>query len=154
MRCPFCGAQDTKVVDSRLASDGDQVRRRRKCTACEVRFTTYENAILTMPRVIKSDLERVAFDGHKLRAGMMRSLEKRPVKTDAIEMAINRITRKLVAKADSEVEFRFIGDLVMHELRHLDQVAYVRFVSVYRDFSDVAEFKDTIERLESDSNNN
>ncbi len=148
MRCPFCGAQETKVVDSRLATDGDQVRRRRKCGACQARFTTYESAVLTMPRVIKSDNARVAFDGRKLRSGIMKALEKRPIATDKIEMALTRINRELIAKAESEVESRFIGQLVMNELRILDPVAYIRFVSVYRDFSKLSEFKAEINKLE------
>ncbi len=150
MRCPFCGAQDTKVIDSRLAGDGDQVRRRRECTVCRERFTTYENAELTLPRVVKSDGRRVPFDGRKLRSGMERALEKRPVGVEQLEAAIHRITRKLVAGGEKEVPSRAIGELVMNELRGLDQVAYVRFASVYRKFEDVHAFREEIEKLESD----
>lgn len=148
MRCPFCGAQDTKVVDSRLASEGDQVRRRRSCAVCSERFTTYETVELNLPRVVKSDDSRVPFDGRKLRSGIERSLEKRPVSTDQVEIAINHITRKLVASGDSEVPSMEIGKLVMEELRKLDHVAYVRFASVYRNFEDVNAFREEIDRLE------
>lgn len=148
MRCPFCGAQDTKVVDSRLSGEGDQVRRRRKCTVCKERFTTYETAELNLPRVIKRDGSRVPFDGRKLRSGIMRALEKRPVSTEEIEAAVARINRRLVAKGEGEISSRQIGELVMEELRGLDQVAYVRFASVYRKFEDVNAFREEIERLE------
>jgi transcriptional repressor NrdR len=150
MRCPFCGAQDTKVIDSRLAGDGDQVRRRRECIVCKERFTTYEGAELTLPRVVKSDGRRVQFDGRKLRAGMERALEKRPVSVEEVDALVHRITRRLVARGDKEIESRAIGELVMQELRALDQVAYVRFASVYRKFQDVQAFRAEIERLESD----
>jgi len=148
MRCPFCGAQDTKVVDSRLASEGDQVRRRRSCSVCSERFTTYETVELNLPRVVKTDDSRVPFDGRKLRAGIERSLEKRPVSTDQVEIAINHITRKLVASGESEVPSKEIGKLVMEELRKLDHVAYVRFASVYRSFEDVNAFREEIDKLE------
>jgi transcriptional repressor NrdR len=148
MRCPFCGAEDTKVVDSRLAGEGDQVRRRRKCELCNERFTTYETAELNLPRVVKRDGSRVPFDGRKLRSGMMRALEKRPVSTEQIDAAQAHIQRRLLASGDSEVQSRRVGELVMDELRQLDQVAYVRFASVYRKFEDVAAFREEIERLE------
>jgi transcriptional repressor NrdR len=148
MRCPFCGAQETKVVDSRLSGEGDQVRRRRRCTVCKERFTTYETAELNLPRVVKRDGTRVPFDGRKMRSGMMRALEKRPVSTEEVEAAVARITRRLVASGEREVPSRRIGDLVMDELRGLDQVAYVRFASVYRKFEDVRAFREEIERLE------
>ncbi|BAN68714.1 transcriptional regulator NrdR [endosymbiont of unidentified scaly snail isolate Monju] len=147
MRCPFCGAQDTKVVDSRLHGDGDQVRRRRQCTVCKERFTTYETAELNLPRVVKSDGRRVNFDGRKLRAGMDRALEKRPVATEAVDAAVNHITRKLMSRGESEVPSKLIGELVMEELKALDQVAYVRFASVYRQFEDVQAFSEEVERL-------
>ncbi len=147
MRCPFCGALDTKVIDSRLHGDGDQVRRRRECTVCKERYTTYETAELNLPRVVKSDGRRINFDGRKLRAGIDRALEKRPVSTEDVDAAINHITRKLMAYGGSEISSREIGDLVMDELKALDQVAYVRFASVYRQFSDVQAFSEEIERL-------
>jgi len=147
MRCPFCGALDTKVVDSRLHGDGDQVRRRRECTVCKERFTTYETAELNLPRVVKSDGRRVNFDGRKLRAGIERALEKRAVATEDVDAAISHITRKLMARGEGEVSARQIGELVMEELKGLDQVAYVRFASVYRQFEDVQAFSEEIERL-------
>lgn len=149
MRCPFCGAQDTKVIDSRLAGEGDQIRRRRECAVCKERFTTYETAELNLPRVVKQDGTRAPFDGRKLRAGMVRALEKRPVSTEELETAINRITRKLMAGGEREVPSLQIGELVMEELKLLDQVAYVRFASVYRKFEDVNAFREEIERLEN-----
>ncbi|MBK1617763.1 transcriptional regulator NrdR [Lamprobacter modestohalophilus] len=148
MRCPYCGAQDTKVMDSRLSGDGDQVRRRRRCGACGERFTTYEAAELNLPRVIKRDGTRVPFDGRKLRTGLMRAVEKRPISTEQVEAAIARIHRQLLGTAEGEISARKIGELVMEELRGLDQVAYVRFASVYRKFEDVAAFREEIERLE------
>jgi transcriptional repressor NrdR len=148
LRCPFCGAQDTKVIDSRLAGEGDQVRRRRECLVCAERFTTYESAELNLPRVVKGDGRRVPFDGRKLRVGMMKALEKRPVSTDQVDAAVARITRRLMSSGESEVDTRRIGELVMDELRQLDQVAYVRFASVYRRFEDVRAFREEIERLE------
>jgi transcriptional repressor NrdR len=148
MRCPFCGAQDTKVVDSRLSGDGDQVRRRRACALCKERFTTYESAELNLPRVAKRDGTRVPFDGRKLRSGIMRAMEKRPVEMERIEAAISRINRKLVASGERETPSQRIGELVMEELRALDQVAYVRFASVYREFEDVNAFREEIDRLE------
>jgi transcriptional repressor NrdR len=148
MRCPFCGAQDTKVVDSRLSGEGDQVRRRRRCTVCKERFTTYETAELNLPRVIKRDGTRVPFDGRKMRSGMMRALEKRPVSTEEVEAALSRINRRLVSSGESELSSRKLGELVMDELRGLDQVAYVRFASVYRKFEDVRAFREEIDRLE------
>jgi transcriptional repressor NrdR len=148
MRCPFCGAQDTKVVDSRLFGEGDQVRRRRKCVVCKERFTTFEAAELNLPRVVKRDGSRVPFDGRKLRTGLLRALEKRPVGTEEIEAAVARINRRLVSGGEGEVSSRRIGELVMEELRGLDQVAYVRFASVYRKFEDVNAFREEIDRLE------
>jgi transcriptional repressor NrdR len=135
-------------MDSRLSGDGDQVRRRRRCTACGERFTTYEAAELNLPRVVKRDGTRVPFDGRKLRTGLMRAAEKRPISTEQVESAIARVNRKLLGAADGEISSREIGELVMDELRGLDQVAYVRFASVYRKFEDVAAFREEIERLE------
>lgn len=149
MQCPFCHHADTRVIDSRLANEGEQVRRRRECTACAERFTTYESAVdLALPRVIKRDQSREQFSEDKLRAGFMRALEKRPVETQAIDRALARIKRRLRASGERELEARRIGELVMDELRRLDQVAYIRFASVYREFEDVAAFRHEIERLE------
>lgn len=137
------------MIDSRLAGEGDQIRRRRKCTVCKERFTTYETAELNLPRVVKHDGTRAPFDGRKLRAGMVRALEKRPVSTEQLDLAINRITRKLMSGGERETPSLQIGELVMEELKLLDQVAYVRFASVYRKFEDVNAFREEIERLES-----
>ncbi len=149
MRCPFCHAEETKVIDSRLANEGDSVRRRRECLTCGERFTTFETAELVMPRIIKQDGNRVPFDEEKLRNGILRSLEKRPVETEAIEAAVNHIMHRLRATGDREVPSRRLGEWVMEELRELDEVAYVRFASVYRSFQDVNEFREEIERLQS-----
>ncbi len=147
MHCPFCGAQDTKVIDSRLAGEGAQVRRRRECLSCGERFTTYETAELALPRVVKRDGSRVPFDESKLRTGMMRALEKRPVDTEAVEAAISRILKRARGSGEREIPSRVIGEWVMAELRDLDQVAYVRFASVYRSFQDVSAFAEEVERL-------
>ena len=150
MHCPFCAEKDTRVVDSRLVSEGDQVRRRRECSACRERFTTYERAELALPRVIKRDGSRVPFAEERLRAGMLRALEKRPVESDRVEQAVGRIKRTLMARGDREVASRIIGEQVMAALSELDQVAYVRFASVYRSFEDVAAFREEVERLEKE----
>jgi transcriptional repressor NrdR len=150
MFCPFCRAQDTKVIDSRLASEGTQVRRRRECLACGERFTTFESAELVMPRIIKSNGAREPFNEKKLAAGIMRSLEKRPVDADSVDAAMSRIQHRLRASGERELPSRLLGEWVMHELRELDQVAYVRFASVYRSFEDVKAFQEEIERLESE----
>ena len=150
MHCPFCGADDTKVIDSRLVAEGDQVRRRREWMNCAERFTTYEVAELVMPRVIKQNGNREPFDEEKLRAGFLRALEKRPVSVEDIEAVINSIKHNLRATGEREVKSLVLGELVMEHLKKLDQVAYVRFASVYRSFEDIAEFRDEIERLESE----
>ena len=148
MRCPFCTAQDTRVVDTRLADDGDQVKRRRECVACRERFTTFEVIQLTMPRIIKRNGARQSFDENKLRAGMQRALEKRPVLADAVEAAISRINKTLMVKGEREIPAREVGEMVMKELKALDHVAFVRFASVYRSFEDVSEFTEMIENLQ------
>ncbi|OQX02645.1 MAG: transcriptional regulator NrdR [Thiothrix lacustris] len=150
MRCPFCGADDTRVVDSRLANDGDQVRRRRRCVVCDERFTTYEVAELTLPRVIKSNAAREPFNDDKLRGGIMRALEKRPVSIESIEAALSHIRKEILISGEREVPSSMIGELVMDELRQLDEVAYIRFASVYRRFDDIEEFRSMIEHLEND----
>ena len=148
MRCPFCGAQDTRVIDSRLSQEGDQVRRRRECGECKERFTTYEAVELSLPRVVKSNGNREPFREDKLRAGLSRALEKRPVGADRVEEAVARIKKRLMSKGEREVPSRLIGENVMRELSSLDHVAYVRFASVYRSFQDVNEFRVVIEDLE------
>ncbi len=150
MQCPFCQSPDTKVIDSRLANEGAQVRRRRECLSCGERFTTYETAELSMPRLIKRDGSRESFNEQKLRRGMMYALEKRPVTTEAVEAAISRIKRRLLSTGEREVKSSRLGEWVMDELRKLDQVAYIRFASVYLSFDDIDAFRETIERLETD----
>ena len=147
MHCPFCSAYDTKVIDSRLVSDGDQVRRRRECLTCSERFTTFESAELVMPRVIKSNGAREPFNEDKLRAGLVRALEKRPVSMEMLETMMNRIQHDLRATGERELPSRTVGETVMKELKKIDQVAYVRFASVYRDFQDISEFSEEIARL-------
>ena len=148
MICPFCMAQETKVIDSRLVADGHQIRRRRECTNCHERFTTFEMAELVMPRIIKRDGKREPFNEDKLRAGMLRALEKRPVSTESIEQSINRITSQLRGTGEREVSSELVGNVIMAELIELDKVAYVRFASVYRSFEDIKEFSDAIAKLD------
>ncbi|MEJ2481479.1 MAG: transcriptional regulator NrdR [Acidihalobacter sp.] len=148
MRCPFCQHPDTRVIDSRLAGEGDQVRRRRECAACGERFTTYETAELSLPRVIKRSGAREPFNEDKLRRGMLFALEKRTVPTEKVEEALSRIKRHVLALGEREVEASRIGDWVMEELRALDEVAYIRFASVYMSFEDVTAFREVIDRLE------
>ncbi len=150
MKCPFCGTPDTRVVDSRLATESAQVRRRRECVSCGTRFTTYESPILNMPIVIKSDGSRDTFDELRLRSGMLRALEKRPVAADQIEDAIGHIKKHLIGTDSREISSRTIGDLVMHELQRLDHVAYIRFASVYLSFEDIQAFEEVIKTLESE----
>lgn len=147
MYCPFCHTEDTKVIDSRLLREGNQTRRRRECPDCKERFTTYETAELTLPRIIKRDGRRAVFSEEKLRAGMLRALEKRPVSTEQIEAAIGRIIRKATTCGEREIPSAQLGEWVMEELYQLDQVAYVRFASVYRCFQDIDEFRIEISRL-------
>ena len=147
MHCPFCAAEDTKVIDSRLVAEGDQVRRRRECLSCAERFTTYEMAELVMPRVIKQNGNREPFDEQKLRAGFLRALEKRPVSVERIEEVINHIKHALRATGEREVKSLVLGELVMEHLKQLDQVAYVRFASVYRQFQGISDFVATLEGL-------
>lgn len=147
MHCPFCSAADTKVIDSRLVASGEQVRRRRECLSCGERWTTFETAELLMPRIVKNDGTREPFNDAKLRTGLLRALEKRPVSVDEIEEAIGRIQHGLRSRGEREVPSKELGELVMDTLRGLDPVAYVRFASVYRDFQDISEFQAEIENL-------
>lgn len=147
MKCPFCAAGDTRVVDSRLANEGASIRRRRECLECAERFTTFESAQLVYPHVIKHDGTREPFDEKKLRRGMLRALEKRPVDINAIEAALDRIKHRLHVSGERELGSRVIGEHVMGELRDLDEVAYVRFASVYRRFQDIQAFRTEIDRL-------
>jgi len=148
MHCPFCKAPDTRVVDSRLGGDGDQVRRRRECVECSERFTTYETAELSLPKIVKHDGLRQTYDEAKLRSGFTKALEKRPVSVEKIEESISHIKHKLLSQGEREVNARTIGDWVMEELQELDHVAYIRFASVYLSFEDVDAFRKTIEKLE------
>lgn len=150
MRCPFCSHEDTKVIDSRLVAEGSQVRRRRECIACAERFTSYESAELLLPRVIKQDGSREPFDQDKLRSGIQRALEKRPVSVEKVEASLSGIAATLQAAGEREVPSKLIGELVMEQLKGLDQVAYVRFASVYRDFKDLNEFRAEIDRLSTE----
>ncbi|MDR2214199.1 MAG: transcriptional regulator NrdR [Pseudomonadales bacterium] len=150
MHCPFCNAVDTKVIDSRLVAEGNQVRRRRECITCAERFTTFESAELVMPRVVKRNGEREPFNEDKLRGGMLRALEKRPVSLEQVDEAISRINHALRALGEREVSSQLVGEKVMRELRRLDEVAYVRFASVYRSFKDLNEFREVIDSMARD----
>ena len=150
MHCPFCHADDTRVIDTRLVAGGEQVRRRRECQSCSERFTTYESAELLMPRVIKSNGAREPFNEDKLRSGLARALEKRPVSTEELETIVNHIEHDLRATGERELASRVVGEAVMKQLKEVDQVAYVRFASVYRDFQDISEFQDEIARLRTE----
>jgi transcriptional repressor NrdR len=151
VHCPFCSHEETKVIDSRLAGEGLQVRRRRECQSCNERFTSFETAELVMPHVVKRDGRREPFDEIKLRAGIMRALEKRPVKSEAVEESVGRVIHRLQTVGEREVTGRLVGDMVMEELHGLDEVGYVRFASVYRSFQDITEFQEEIQRLRSRS---
>lgn len=150
MRCPFCSADETRVIDSRLTEEGDSVRRRRECEVCGERFTTFERAELRLPQVIKSDGRREAFLEDKLRAGLARALEKRPVDAEAVEAMVGRIRHRLIASGERELPARRLGEWVMEELKEIDPVAYVRFASVYRSFQDVDAFREEIQRLQAE----
>ena len=152
MHCPFCADIDTRVIDSRLVSDGTQVRRRRECSSCGERFTSYEVAELVMPKLVKQDGSRQPFDEEKLRNGIMRALEKRPVSVENIEQAISHIKSGLRATGEREIPAQQLGEMVMSVLRKLDDVAYVRFASVYRRFKDVQEFRTAIDSLADEEN--
>lgn len=149
MKCAFCGAPDTQVVDSRVNEDGDSIRRRRRCPVCEKRFTTYETVELRMPQVVKQDGTRTEFDTERLRTGFSRALHKRPVAAEAVDKAIQRIMQKLLALGEREVASRRIGEMVMQELYKLDKVAYIRFASVYKSFQDVDDFHNAIKEVQN-----
>ena len=147
MHCPFCSAIDTRVIDSRVIGCGGQVRRRRECMVCQERFTTKEYPELAMPKIIKNDGSRTAYEDEKLRAGILRALEKRPVGDEQVEAVMQRLTHLMRASGERELSSRQIGEWVMDELRELDEVAYVRFASVYRSFQDVQQFSEEIQRM-------
>ena len=150
MHCPFCQHEDTRVIDSRVSEDGTTIRRRRECEQCEERFNTFETAELKLPSLVKSDGRREVFDERKLRTGFERALQKRPVSSEQVDLAVRSVIHALRMTGEREIASRRLGVFVMDELKKLDQVAYVRFASVYRRFEDVADFREEIERLERD----
>jgi transcriptional repressor NrdR len=149
MKCPFCGSDDTQVIDSRVSEAGDSIRRRRKCTACQKRFTTYETVELRLPQVVKTNGNRADFDTNRLRVGFARALHKRPVPTEFVDAAIDRIVQRVLSQGEREIASRQLGEMVMEELYRLDKVAYIRFASVYRSFQDVSDFRDALKEVEA-----
>jgi transcriptional repressor NrdR len=150
MYCPFCHAQETKVIDSRLVAEGAQVRRRRQCLLCHERFTTFETVELIMPVIIKRDGRREPFNIDNLRSGIQRALEKRPVSVDSVEAAIANILQDIRGRGEREIEASLVGELVMKQLYNLDHVAYVRFASVYKRFKDISDFRQAIDEMKDD----
>lgn len=148
MKCPFCGSAETQVIDSRVSEPGDSIRRRRRCLACMKRFTTYENVELRLPQVVKTNGNRSDFDAGKIRVGFARALHKRPVPTEYVDAAIDRIVAQVLALGEREIPSRQIGEMVMQELYQLDKVAYIRFASVYRSFQDVEDFRDAVRNID------
>lgn len=147
MKCPFCGEFDTQVIDSRVSEDGTSIRRRRRCVACSKRFTTYENAELRLPQVVKQNATRAEFSIDKLRTSFQRALHKRPVATEAVDQAIDQIVKNVLSLGQREISSREIGEMVMQQLYALDKIAYVRFASVYRSFQDAEDFHDVLKEL-------
>jgi len=147
MHCPFCKAEDTQVIDSRVSEQGDSIRRRRRCASCNKRFTTYETVELRLPQVVKHDGSRTEFDIDKLRTGFMRALHKRPVPTTMVDESLGAITQAVLAMGEREIPSRRVGELVMKELHRLDHVAYIRFASVYKSFEDIGDFEDAIREV-------
>ena len=148
MKCPFCGTDDTQVVDSRVNDEGNSIRRRRRCSECDKRFTTYESVELTFPQVVKQNGKREDFSRNKLHQSFSRALHKRPVPVEYIDQAIERIIQKVLAYGEKDISARELGENVMHELKKMDKVAYIRFASVYRSFSDVEDFHDVMRDLD------
>ena len=149
MKCPFCGITDTQVIDSRVAEPGDSIRRRRRCAGCQKRFTTYETVDLRLPQVVKTNGTRSDFDIAKLRNGFQRALHKRPVPTEFVDQAVDRIVSQVLSRGEREIPSRMVGEMVMQELYKLDKVAYIRFASVYRAFQDVSDFRDALKEVEA-----
>jgi transcriptional repressor NrdR len=148
MKCPFCGSAETQVVDSRVSEAGDSIRRRRRCLACQKRFTTYETAELRLPQIVKQNGTRADFDAARIRNGFQRALHKRPVPTEYVDQAVERIVQQVLGLGEREIPSRQVGEMVMQELYKLDKVAYIRFASVYRSFQDVADFRDALQEVE------
>jgi len=148
MKCPFCNADDTSVIDSRVTEEGDRIRRRRRCLNCDKRFTTYETVELRLPQVVKQDGNRAEFSRDKLLTSFMRALHKRPVPTEQVDAAMDHIMQKLLSSGEREIPSRKIGEMVMQELYKLDKVAYIRFASVYRSFQDIHDFRDAIKEVQ------
>ncbi|MGS0741996.1 transcriptional regulator NrdR [Glaciimonas sp. GG7] len=147
MRCPFCHHEETQVLDTRVSEEGDAIRRRRRCIKCDKRFTTHERVELVMPVIVKKNGSRTEFDPAKLRASLMLALRKRPVSAESLDAALQKIQEKLLASGEREIISGHVGELVMHELKRLDKIAYIRFASVYKSFEDVAEFQHMIEEF-------
>jgi transcriptional repressor NrdR len=149
MKCPFCGSGDTQVIDSRVSEQGDSIRRRRRCLGCVKRFTTYETVELRLPQVVKTNGTRSDFDVDKVRIGFQRALHKRPVPTEFVDQAIDRVVQQVLSLGEREIASRRIGEMVMQELYKLDKVGYIRFASVYRSFQDVSDFRDALKEVEA-----
>ncbi|GAB3467362.1 transcriptional regulator NrdR [Massilia terrae] len=147
MKCPFCHHEDTQVLDTRVSEEGDTIRRRRRCTQCDKRFTTYERVELSMPIIVKKNGSRTEFESSKLRSSLMLALRKRPVSAAQIDTAISSIEEKLLNSGQREVDSGYVGELVMQELKRLDKIAYIRFASVYKNFEDLAEFQEAIAEM-------
>jgi transcriptional repressor NrdR len=153
MKCPFCSADDTQVIDSRVNDEGNSIRRRRRCAVCDKRFTTYETAELHLPQVVKQNGTREEFNREKLRSSFTRALHKRPVPTEYVDRAIEHIVQKILGQGEREIMARALGESVMHELKAMDKVAYIRFASVYRSFQDVDDFNNVIRDLDPPTHN-
>ena len=149
MKCPFCGSTETQVIDSRVSEPGGSIRRRRRCTGCQKRFTTYETVELRLPQVVKTNGTRFDFDVTKVRNGFQRALHKRPVPTEFVDQAVDRVVSRVLALGEREISSRLIGEMVMQELYTLDTVAYIRFASVYRSFQDISDFRDALKEVET-----
>jgi len=149
MKCPFCGSGETQVIDSRVSEPGDSIRRRRRCASCQKRFTTYETVELRLPQVVKTNGNRADFSVEKIRVGFARALHKRPVPTEYVDAAIDRIVAQVLALGEREIPARHLGEMVMQELYKLDKVGYIRFASVYRSFQDVSDFRDALREVEA-----
>ncbi|MBC3878648.1 MULTISPECIES: transcriptional regulator NrdR [unclassified Undibacterium] len=151
MKCPYCHHIDTQVIDTRVSEEGNVIRRRRRCADCDKRFTTYERVELVMPVIVKKNGSRTEYESNKLRASFMLALRKRPVSAEAIDSAIQRIEEKLLSSGEREIMSVHLGELVMHELKRLDKIAYIRFASVYKSFKDISEFAEAIQEVNVDN---